>query len=64
MPEDGDSNKMDGRQGWKDGATNNAADDSKCVIMRPLAGDESDDVSQHQWYKRTKMDVPGPPLDK
>ena len=61
VPEDGDSNEMDGRRGWKDSATNSAADNLKCVVMRPLA---EDDASQHQWYERTKTDVPGPPLDK
>ena len=51
----GDSNKMDGRQGWKDGTMNGTGDDLKQIIMRPL-----DKVSQHQQYKHTRINIPGP----
>ena len=55
MPEDGDSDEMDRRRGWKDGATNGAGEDSRRAVTLPLAGDEA---SQYQLYERTRTDVP------
>ena len=50
---DGNDSRMDGRQGWMDGAASCARYSSKRAGMRLLAG------YQHRWYEHNTSDVPG-----
>jgi hypothetical protein len=59
VPEDGDSDKMDERQGCKDGATSSTGNNNlKWAVTRPLAGGKP---SQYQWHEHIMMNIPGSP---